>query len=303
MDWLFTCLLLAGGDLPAELKDFRIVYNVQWDAEKDDYEIFSMNPDGTDQRNISRWKGVDWVYHAHGDKIYFVSDREAEHRKYHLYEMRWDGSKVRRITDFLLVDSWLGSRKGGSEFVVTSTKDGETHELYLIGRDGRELKRLTQNGQYENDPAFSPDGRQIVFRSRKTGHGELFIMDADGGPWRQLTRYPEDDDTLKNGYGYHTGPPFWEPNRNIITFTSKRKGNHSIFAVKPDGSGLRQLTPDGREELWHSWSPDGRWLAFGGETGDGNYDIWMMPGDGGELRRLTEDKRAEQAPVFVRKGS
>ncbi len=277
----------------------RIAYNVFFDVEKDNYEIFVMNPDGSGKKNISRWKGVDWVYYAYGDKIYFVSDRDAGHRQFHLYEMDANGENVRKISRFLLVDSWLSSRKNGQEFVVCSDKDGAGHELYLIDRNGVELARLTNNAYYENDPAFSPDGRRIVFRSKRSGHGELWMMDASGGEQRRLTRYPEDDDTLRDKRGYHAGPPVWEPNRDLISFCSKRNGNYSIFTVKPDGSGLAQVTPDGRDEMWHDWSPDGRWLAFDGTQDGKNYDIYLRSADGGEIKRLTDDPAFEQAPVFV----
>jgi len=259
-----------------------------------------MDRDGGGKKNISNWKGVDWVYYALGDTLYFVSDRDGGHRQFHLYEMKADGSQVRRISRFFLVDSWLSSRKNGSEFVVCSEKDGDGHELYLIDREGKELARLTRNDVYENDPVFSPDGDRIVFRSRKSGHGELWMMNADGSDWRQLTRYPTDDDTLRDGRGYFAGPPRWQPGRDRISFCSKRNGNYSLFSIAPDGSDLKQLTPDGREEIWHAWSPDGKWLVFDGTEDGKNYYIFLMPAAGGPIRRLTDDAQFEQAPVFVR---
>ena len=143
--WIWAILL--GGTEPQEAASppskLVLAYNVLHDAANDNYEIFAMQVDGKEKRNISNKPGVDWVYYAYETKLYFLSDREAEHRRYHLYEMNPDGSQVRRICDFLLQDSWFSARHGGKEFVVCSTKDGAGHELYLIDQMGNQLERLT----------------------------------------------------------------------------------------------------------------------------------------------------------------
>ncbi|CAM2063833.1 PD40 domain-containing protein [Sulfidibacter corallicola] len=292
-----AALVVAGESAPPQ--SLQIAYNVFEDPATDNYEIYVMNADGSGKRNISNWKGVDWVYLAVGDKLYFVSDRDAKHREFHLYEMRADGSGVRRMTDFLVVDSWLSSRRNGTQFVVCSAKDGKDHELYLIDASGRELKRLTDNDRYENDPVFSPDGSQIVYRSKRSGKDELWIRATDGGQERQLTFYPESDDSLADGRGFHAGPPFWVARRNQITFASKRNGNYSIFAVRPDGSREQQLTDDRADEMWHSWSPDGRWLAYD-RTEDGkSWRIYLHDMKSGKARALTGDGPLALAPVIV----
>lgn len=276
--------------------DLKIAYNVNVGG--GDYEIFVMNADGTGQKNISNSKSVDWVYYAYKDKLYFVSDRDSTRRKYFLYEMDADGGNVRKITNFLLEDSWVSSRKNAKEFVVSSPKDGKRHELYLIDRNGNELKRLTNDDIYDNDPAFSPNGKQIVFRSKRSEVDELWIMDDNGANLRRLTHYPKDEPEDKGAY--HASAPFWEPNQNIISFASKRQGNYSIFTIKPDGTGLKQITTGKLDEMWHSWSPDGKWIAYDGTDEQGNYDIYLMQLDKGDPKRLTSDKRSEMAPVFVR---
>jgi TolB protein len=280
-------------------RGLKIAYNVLVGSKPGDYEIFVMNVDGTEQKNISNSKGVDWVYYASGDKLYFVSDRDSAPRKYFLYEMNVDGQNVRKISQFVVEDSWLSSRKKGAEFVVSSGKDGKRHELYIIDKNGLELRRLTNDDIYDNDPAFSPDGKQVVFRSKRSGADELWIMDENGANLRQLTHYPKDEKNPDQNF-YHASAPFWEPKRNLISFASKRNGNYSIFTIKPDGSGLKQITTGSLDEMWHAWSPDGKWIVYDGTDDQGNYDIYLMRSDGAELKRLTTEKRTEMAPVFVR---
>lgn len=283
----------------ARKPELRIAFNVLVDSKTSEYEIFVMNLDGSGQKNITNSKGVDWVYYSYGDKLYFVSDRDSKPRKYFLYEMDSDGQNVRKISQFLVEDSWVSSRKQGKELVVSSPKDGKRHELYIIDRNGTQLKRLTNDDIYDSDPAFSPDGKKVVFRSKRSGVDELWIMDEDGSNLRQLTFYPKDEKYEDDRF-YHASAPFWEPNRNLISFGSKRKGNYNIFTIKPDGTGLKQLTHGTFDELWHAWSPDGKWIVYDGTNQEGNYDIYLMRADGSARKQLTTDKRYEQAPVFVR---
>lgn len=284
----------------------RIAYNVLLDSVKDDYEIFVMDLDGSNRRNISNREGVDWVYHASGDRIYFVSDRDTARRMYFLYSMDADGKDVRKLCPFRLEDSWLSARKGGAEIVVSGRKDGMRFTLYIIDSSGAVVRQLTSDTtQFFNDPAFSPDGGEIVFRHRpkkrdRTMFDELWIMRDDGSGMRQLTRYPAADTTADWGE-YHAGAPVWEPNRNLISYMSKRNGNYSIFAINPDGTGERQLTPDGFNEGWHAWSPDGTMIVYDGSPPDQReFDIYVMNADGTGVRKFTSLHRIEQAPVFVR---
>ena len=292
-------------DEPESLSDCKIAYNVLEDAENDNYEIYVMNTDGSDKKNISNWKGVDWAYFAFKDKIYFLSDRDTCHRcAYFLYESDAEGNNVRKITSFPLKDSWLSGRKAGKELIVTPKSKNDS-AFYIIDLDGNVLDKVYTGFPYYNDPAFSPDGKQIIFRGGKvkTENGlkyidELYIMIVDGGERKQLTFYPATDTTAE-WYAYKAGPPIWEPNRNIITYPSKQNGNYSIYSIQPDGTELTQITPDSTDETYHSWSPGGEWLVFDGIQEENNYDIFLMNFESKEIKRLTTDEKYEQGPVFV----
>lgn len=290
----------------ADVSDYKIAYNVYYDTANDDYEIFVMNADGTGQKNISNAPGVEWVYYAYKDKLYFVSDRDTTHRMYFLYEMYANGNNVRKITDLRLEDSWMSSRKDGQELVVAGRIGKEIrYQLFLVDvKTGKYTQLTTDTAASFADPHFSPDGKQIVFRHRKNRRNyqgekaEIWIMDADGSNLEQLTYFP--NDTTAQWHSYHAGPPFWEPNRNFISYISRQRGKHNIFTMNPDGTNVTQLTTDTLSEGWHAWSPDGDWLAFDASNKEGyKFDIYLRNRDGSSQKKLTNDWRSEMAPVFV----
>lgn len=313
---LLALFLFAGCDShPVENQDqtedlghLKIAYNILLDGENDNYEVFVMNPDGSDKKNISNWKGVDWVYYAYGDKIYFISDRDTCHRCYFLYETDTEGASFRKVADIRLNDSWMSTRKNGREMIIRPWSKQDS-AFYIINLEGEVLSKIYPDLPYLNDPFFSPDGNQIVFRGSRskftrdrTHFDELFLMEADGSGLTQLTEYPAAD-TSAEWHSYHAGPPFWEPNGNFISYISMQKGNYSLFRINPDGSGLHQITADTLNEGWHAWSPGGDWLVMDVKDKEGNYDIYLADKDGNMINRLTSDTTYEQAPVFVTTGN
>ena len=67
-------------------------------------------------------------------------------------------------------------------------------------------------------------GAQIAFTSYRDGNGEIYVMDADGGNLRNLTRNPALD------WG-----PAWSPDGGRIAFTSNRDGNFEIYVMDAKG--------------------------------------------------------------------
>ena len=94
----------------SQTNKYKIVYNVFEDREKDNYDIYTMNMDGSGKKNITNTPGVECVYHAYQDKVYYISDIDTCHRCYFLYEMDADGNNKRKVTDLQLEDSWMGGR-------------------------------------------------------------------------------------------------------------------------------------------------------------------------------------------------
>lgn len=285
---------------------YSIAYNVLYDDD-DNHEVFTMKLDGSDAENITSLAGVEWTYYAHGKDLYFISDKDTAHRNYFLYKTDFLGTNPKKIFDVRLADSWMDSRKNGAELIVRPHKSVDT-AFYIIDTLGNIKAEIKPELAYFNDPIFSPDGSKIVFRGanrpfkKDSGYvDELYIMNVTGNGLKQLTNYPKNDTTAK-WHNYHAGPPRWHPSEDFISYQSKQAGKSSLFAISPDGKNQWKLTEnDTLHQGWHSWSPDGKWLAIGvSDLEETQYHIQLINWETKESRILTDTIfKFQQAPVFV----
>lgn len=87
---------------------------------------------------------------------------------------------------------------GGSEIAFFSNRDGN-FEIYVMKSDGTSQRNLTNNPARDAGPAWSPDGRKIVFYSNRDGEGEeIYLMNSDGANPVRLTNGAEDRTAIKH---------------------------------------------------------------------------------------------------------
>lgn len=292
----------------AQPAGLRIAFNTPENSATDDYDVYSMNADGSDIRNITNHKDVAWTYYAWRDRLFSISDRGACRRCYFLYEGDALGNGLRKISNLQLEDSWMGARRDGSELVVSGRiGTGVRYQLFVVDTATGHFRQLTNEPAAAfRDPSFSPDGKKIIYvykknRTDRAELEELYIMNADGTNRRKLTTYPASDPLAKDP-GYKVGPPHWNAKHNFITYQSNQAGGQSIYAVTPDGKKNWKLISSPLDAGWHDWSPDGRWLAFDSrDAATGRYDIYLMEYPSGEPKKITaaSTRKYHQSPVFV----
>ncbi len=73
------------------------------------------------------------------------------------------------------------------------TFSNSTDDIWTVNADGTDLRRLTTNPAHDFDPAWSPDGQMIVFRSERDGNNEVYVMGSDGSRQHNWSRDPHDD--------------------------------------------------------------------------------------------------------------
>lgn len=313
---LLSILVFSCGqksETPPQEEQFLIAYNTfEPDSlSKDNWEIRVIDPDTSGlSKNLVNHPDVAWTYLAHEDKIFFITDRDTAYRHFFLYEMDNDGSGLRKISDLRIEDSWMDFDPKTNELIVSARPEPTVrYQLYLINLAEGTSKPLANDTSYRfQDPVFSPDGSQIAFVKSPMAKvegvfPEVFVMNRDGSGQKQLTHFPADDPAATE-YGYKAGALKWHPTENFISYASSRGTGAYIFGVSPDGSKNWQISQSGKDEVYHDWSPDGKWLVFDQyqDTISRQYHIVLMNWQTKNSRIVTDTLlKTQLAPVFVKK--
>jgi serine/threonine protein kinase len=177
----------------------------------------------------------------------------------------------------------ITSDPGVEEF--PSCRDGD---IYLKRVGGERLFNLTEDSpDVDTQPAFSPDGEQIVFRSDRQGGG-LFLMGATGESVRRLT-----------DFGVN---PAWFPDGATILFDTPSGEFNELWTVSP-ATGETVLLSEGGYALAPKASPEGIRIAYRDIDKGGQRDVWTVRADGSDPVRVTDDPAFDANPVWSPGGS
>ncbi|MCY3551342.1 MAG: hypothetical protein OXH39_12855 [Candidatus Poribacteria bacterium] len=263
---LFCCIsfLLFNSGTPTWAKapsTAKIVFSSNRDG---NWDIWTMNPDGSDPINFTQDAAADFspVWSPTGEQILFVSFRKGGES---LYLMDADGNNIRKV-----LDNWR------SRSSATWSPDGKRIAsvsdavLYIATIDGKSIEPVAQTGFGSvGDPAWSPDGKEIAFiyNKRKQGY-ELRLLNVQTRKQKvllgELEKYP---------YKSH---PAWSPDGNQIAFVLHKfraiqnqadaiawQDEETIYLINRDGSQLRKLVSEkGPDALRPTWSPQGDEIIY-----------------------------------------
>jgi TolB protein len=238
-------------------------------------DIFIANADGSDLQQLTDDPGpeFDGMLSPDGTKIVYRDSTRGINQNDEIFVMNVDGSNKRNVTIDPADDWGPAWSPDGSQIAFNSTRvSGTLPQLFVMDEDGGNVRQLTEReGEY---PSWSPDGRQIVFMSQEpagANNYEIYVINSDGSGQTRLTDSPG-----------HDGWAVWSPDGTMIAFTSVRADCrystaedcldsdeedplHTIWVMAADGSNQRRLTDIYGQFM--TWSPDGRWIAFGSYGG------------------------------------
>src|SRR5215210_3314637 len=228
---------------------------------QEDAEIFSMSPRGGRAHRLTAGAGASFNpdFSPNGSQLAF--------------ERRYGDDPTRKPDAIFTVKS-----RGGRATKISSGCTGQ-----CLGDDG---------------PAWSPDGRQILF-TRAFGpivkddaaELDLMAMNRDGSGQRLIRRFGRIDDG--RGPGSEGKAEFSLDGRKIaVTLITQggdpRRSDSAVYLMNGDGSDLRPITPAKLHGGNADWSPNGKLLVFHSN----NYhfrarsEIWVVKPNGKGLRRL-----------------
>lgn len=269
----------------------RIVFQSDRDG---DFEIYSMNADGSDVIHLNTGLGshnTEPAWSPDGKRIAFTSSRNPSH----IYTMNVGVSGATLLVWQAMTPAWSrdGTRiAGGKAYTAVCGPRQAPHpctrwdRIFVAKADGTDLVMLGSGAW----PAWSPDGRIAFARSDPYNPnlgGGISVMNADGTGRTNLT----------DGIDVQ---PAWSPDGAKIVFVRFLIGvGYDLYMMNADGSGVTQLTHGEGAELGRpAWSPDGIRIAFASYK-DGDYEIYVVNADGSSLVQLTHNSARDQWPAWA----
>jgi len=162
----------------------------------------------------------------------------------------------------------------------TSYRDGNP-DLWLGDR------KLSARQDLNTGAAFSPDGKVIALTLAMDGDSEIYLIERETGAIVQRVTYDPAIDTS----------PTWSRDGRRLAFVSDRMGAPHIFVANRDGSGLRELTPEGYNTN-PAWSPVEDVIVFDRLITAERSDIYRVDVETGQIVRLTSSPWSSEDPAW-----
>ncbi len=189
-----------------------------------------------------------------GNSLAFGSDATGN---LDIYTVPVEGGAPQRLTTNTGIDKDPAWSPNGAQIAYASDQNSPTvrkfpgtTEIFLINADGTgSITELTNAGGNSFWPSWSPDGKQIVFVSDRSGDSDLYVMSAQGDG-QDLITY--DDQGAEDRAPSYSTDGLW------IVFTSNRETpNFQTYLIDPAGNAVKRVTQNDRDIEAVSFLPTG----------------------------------------------
>lgn len=300
---------MAGCESPQRnVANGKIVFQSHRDG---NYDLYIMNPDGSDQQNLTNIPASDTspssnvgpVPSPDGRRIAFESNRDGNME---IYVLDFGSGIQVNLTKNSADDHSPTWSPDGKYIAFASDRDATlldanrdlwTNNIYVMDANGSNIRRLT-NGNVTNGYgglAWSPDGKKMALSLlHLSPYGGFFsyginLMTLSDS---SLTRLTFDQSTDQGG-------PKWSPDGKQIVYLVSGSMLTNIYVMNADGTDQVALsTAPSILDTDPSWSPDGKHIVFSSKR-DGNYHIYIMNSNGTNQEQLTNGPGEEIYPVWL----
>jgi Tol biopolymer transport system component len=263
-------------------------------------QIYVINPDGSNQTRLTEDSSynADPAWSPDGAKIAFASNRDG---KVSIYSMDSDGGNVVRLTNNAsAIESQPNWSPDGTRIAFASYRNSNL-DIYVMNSDGSNQARLTDHPADDGYPSWSPDGTKIAFASNRNGDYDIYLMSADGTNQVRLAGDAPGDDIS----------PTWSPDGSQIAYASQDLeffffgyidfGTFIVQVSTVDGSYVESpAASDFTNNESPAWSPDGKKIAYAGDTPvlRNDFQIHAADVDSSMDTRLTNNSAVDLQPAW-----
>jgi len=251
-------------------------------------EIWVMDPDGKNQRQITRYNSITIEPSVSPDatKIAFTSYAKGNPG---IFVFSVDPLRdLRFYNQSASVNSQPSFTPDGTHIVYSSSAGG-CCGIFIAGVDGSGFRRISSGSWIDVEPKVNPKtGADIVLTSGRSGTAQIYRMNMDGA----------DVERLSDGTGEATNAA-WHPGGQLIAYAWTRgyaQGNFNIFVMDVASKQYTQLTHGAGRNEHPNWAPDGVHLVFD-STRLGKSQIYTMLADGTGVQALT-NLGSNERPVW-----
>lgn len=176
-------------------------------------------------------------------------------------------------------------------YISESNASGsKKYMLQIADADGFNEHTIYASSKTLLSPAWSPDGRQLVYVSFENDRSEIFVHDISSGERAKISSQP----------GINSAPA-WSADGSRLALTLSVQGDPNIYVMEMSTRKLRQITSHHGIDTEPAWTPDGRFLLFTSNR-SGAPQVYKVPASGGTPKRLTFEGNYNAAPTVSADG-
>lgn len=285
----------ADGGNPARLATAEFVGDIVWAPDSrrvafgssaaSAYDTWVVDASGGTPERVSEAPGFDFplLWHPSGERLVIGAFVEGGRLVCNVLTLATGSLEPLVPSDPTLCGWWSPD---GRALAVQRITQGGFGTIGVADSAGHDVRWLTTEGfeQLATDP-WSPDGRELLYVSRRTGTEDVWVLPVNGEAPRQLTR------DVRRDFA-----PRWSSDGHWVAFLSQRGRQTDVWVVPAQGGTELRVTDDEIEEEAPQWRGGTTDLAF--QTGAPTSSVWAMSlADSSERRLTPESERAAAAKV------